>query len=405
MKPPADDETVPDVSRRLLWVTNLAAPYRAPVWSSLAERDSLTVKLLESNAQLAADVSSNRGSDWRSSTYENYKVEALSTWKISRGEARYYILRRLRDVFQVRKFDIIIFGGWESPAYWQLLVAALMLRRFRVGFYESPATTHTYHRGPIAWLRTQFYRSMHRIVVPGPAAKVAVLRMGIKPEVVAQGFNAVDVSRFSTGNGQSYVNQENDIGSHRFLFVGQLIARKRIAQVVEAYADIAGSADRLSIAGVGPLEAELKGLAQNLQVRAYFHGYVDGSHMPALMARSHTLVLTSEQEVWGLVVNEALASGMHVVVSENCGVVPSVYSMRGVYVVREDLSDLPEQMQKSKDAWRGRIPEPEILQFTPAKFAEVFRGVFDFPQSHTEGSARQIESHRMRKSERAHGSE
>lgn len=349
-----------------------------PVWVSLAEKNDVSVGLLESNAQLAEDDLLNRGTDWQLVAPKGFNMEALSTWKIPRGEARYYVLRDIRALFRLRNFDLIVFGGWESPAYWQMLLFSVFFRRRRVAFYESPSNTHRYQYGPIAWMRRRFYRLMHCVVVPGAAARSAVLKMGIRPSALAEGFNAVDVRRFCLALAPQSVDiQPAALKGHRFLFAGQLVPRKRVDRIIESFSQISSSVDQLAVVGTGPLDGELKRLAADLQAPTQFHGYVDGIQMPALMAEKHTLVLSSAEEVWGLVVNEALASGMHVVVAENCGVVPSVRAMPGVFVVREDLSDLAQQMKNSRDAWAGRILEPEILQYTPEKFAGVFQGVFD----------------------------
>lgn len=378
-----NDNLISDTPRtddglKILWVTNLAAPYRIPVWDRLAEKNSLNVMLLESNAQLAKDSSANRGEDWQLVAPEKFSIQAAHTWKVSRGEARYYILRRLASLMQLRRFEVVVFGGWESPAYWQVLLVALLFRCRRVAFYESPPNTHRHQRGPIAWMRCAFYRLMHITVVPGAAARISLSRMGVRAEAIAEGFNAVDVRRFQWALPLHDLNHDAQTGAgHRFLYAGQLIPRKRVDRIIEAFSHIGSVQDQLSIVGVGPMENELTVVADAHRARVRFQGYVDGSLMPALMAENHTLVLASAQEVWGLVVNEALASGMHVVVAENCGVIPSIREMEGVFVAREDLSDLAQQMKNSRDSWTARIVEPEILLHTPEKFAEVFQAAFD----------------------------
>lgn len=368
----ADDRPI------ILWVTNLAAPYRIPVWVSLAACNSLIVMLLESNAQLADDSASNRGEDWQVAASEKFTIQAISTWKFSHGEARYYALRRILPLLRMRRPDVVVFGGWESPAYWQLMFFAILFRCRRVAFYESPSNTHRHRRGPISWMRSLFYKLMHSTVVPGPAARMSLLQMGVNPDAIAEGFNAVDVQRFQSTSSPEASNCSTEIlDGHRFLYAGQLIARKRVDRIIDAFSQIGCDLDQVDIVGVGPLENQLKALAAERRANVFFHGYVDGALMPAMMAETQTLVLSSAQEVWGLVVNEALASGMHVVVAENCGVIPSIRGMPGVFIAREDLSDLAQQMKKSRDAWAGRIRQPEILQHTPEKFADVFQAVFD----------------------------
>lgn len=379
---PVSDHGVPiDVSekklRSVLWVTNLAAPYRVPVWRHLSKKHVLSVALLESNAGLQRDSNANRGRDWLHSRSGDIAYSELPSWKIRRGESRYYMLKSPRSLLAVKNFDAVLFGGWESPAYWSLLAACRAFRVPCVGFYESPRNTMTYRSGVVAWIRSKFFRSMDTVVVPGKAAAEAVESMGVEPARIRQGFNAVDVAQFQRAAVRTSPDDSAAAGTgHRYLYVGRLIHLKRVNSIIEAFIQIAGEDDELTIVGAGSLRQNLHALAGQSERKIRFLEHVENSEMPAVMAQHHTLVLASEREVWGLVVNEALASGMHVVVTENCGVVPSVSSMRGVHVVKSNLIDLSRQMEISKSEWTDRIYEPEILQYTPERFAEVFASAF-----------------------------
>lgn len=357
----------------VLWVTNLAAPYRVPVWQQLAQQYELHVALLESNAGLERDVAANRGRDWLHHEVDEIAFEELPSWKFCHGEARYYVLKRLRSLLLGRKYDVVVFGGWESPAYWSLLASSLLFGAARVGFYESPSNTMTHKSGIIAWMRCRFFRFMNAVVVPGEAAAEAVIAMGVPRNRVVQGFNAVDVSKFYEAG---VIAAESDpkipAAGHRYLYVGRLIPLKRVDEIIKAFACVAEQGDVLTVVGAGPLRTELRALADSIRAKVQFLESLDYGQVPAVMAQNQTLILASDREVWGLVVNEALASGMHVVVTHNCGVVASVRHMSGVYVARTDLTDLGQQMLASKSHWKGRIASPAILQHTPEQFARVF---------------------------------
>lgn len=362
---------------KVLWLTNLAAPYRVPVWNRIGEHCELSVGLLESNSSLSTDIRANRGRDWLHSPEAGVHYVEIPTWKISRGEARYYFLRNFSPVKQIREADLIVFGGWESPAYWVLLILAILFRTGRVGFYESPLNTMRHRAGPIAWIRTAFFRSMHVVVTPGPAATASLNSMGVASSRIVEGFNAVNVKAFHQSAAK--IQDRHDAApepGHSFLYAGQLISRKRVEAIVEAFRQVSRPEDKLTIVGTGDLEHELRELSSSEAGRIFFVPTVDNEEMPSIMAQHHTLVLASLTEVWGLVVNEALATGMHAVVSSNCGVAPSVAGMRGVYLTRADVSDLPAKMIKSREDWAGRITSPAILDFTPERFADRFVAAF-----------------------------
>ncbi|MDP9694961.1 UNVERIFIED_ORG: glycosyltransferase involved in cell wall biosynthesis [Arthrobacter globiformis] len=363
-------------------MTNMAAPYRIPLWQSLQKTAHLHVALLESSSSLASDVEANRGQDWIPSIGNKIDFLEVPTRKVRRGEARYYFLTKFRSILLPRNYDVVVFGGWESPAYWVLLATTKMHNRGCVAFYESTVATMSHHRGPISWMRKRFFASMDSIVVPGPAAREALISIGVPPEKILEGFNAVDVKAFQVLPQPS--DKPKNQG-HSYLYVGQLIARKRVEQIVAAFSSVATPNDTLTIVGSGELEAELRSITKGNKSIS-FMPYVDNRSMPEVMARHNTLVLASSQEVWGLVINEALAGGLHVVVSQNCGVVDSVEHMSGVFVVEPGLSDLAAKMAESRRSWTGPIWNPEILRHTPEEFASVFMAAIN--QSFRSGSRR-----------------
>lgn len=361
---------------RVLWVTNLAAPYRVPLWQALAQSVELTVCLLESPDSLHRDGRNLRGQDWVTRAVPGVRTVTPRCARLTLHEdARLYTLLDPRLIAELHRADVVLLGGWESPAYWQVLTAAKLLGRATVGFYEGIPASHRWRAGPVAAARRAFFAGLDGLVVPGPAAAEAATAIRGHSRGLAVGFNAVDVEAFHeialTAGGRSS-------SGHRYAFVGRLISLKRVPDVIAAFAAIATPDDELFVVGQGPDEAACRAAAERWGVveAVHFVGPLPASSMPALMASVDTLVLASNREVWGLVVNEALAAGRHVVVAENCGAYGSVAGMRGVYAVRAGLDNLEDQLRASRHDWSGPIEDPEILAFTPGRFAETFASAF-----------------------------
>ena len=159
----------------------------------------------------------------------------------------------------------------------------------------------------------------------------ALLAMGVSPGNIYVGFNAVDVEFISAKTDECRGAITSTPG-HHYLYIGQLIYRKNVEALVEAFGRIRGADDTLTIAGTGACESLLRQQVERLGIanRVHFVGLVPYPELPSLLASHHTLVLPSTEEVWGLVANEALAGGLHVVITEACGAAPSIEGMEGV---------------------------------------------------------------------------
>ena len=109
----------------------------------------------------------------------------------------------------------------------------------------------------------------------------------------------------------------------RIVFSGRLIPLKRVGDLIAAFARIA--ADRpeweLVIVGDGPLRAELETLATRAcPGRVRWCGFVQApATLAAIYRACDVLVLPSDRDAWALVINEALAAGLAVVVSDVVG--------------------------------------------------------------------------------------
>ena len=344
---------------RVLWLTNLPAPYRFPIWNRMATQVELKVIFL---------LKRSNWRNWPEPTNKVWKHDYLSfnSWRIS----EYDIIPSFSGAKKILKeIDVAIIGGWESPIFIRTILLARKKRIKVIQFYESTSDSHRFKRGPIAQFRKWILNKSHSVVTISESSKENLINMGIASDKILSMFNPVDVNWF-----YSYAkhHRKNPKMGHHFIYAGQLIPRKNVDIIVRSFAAIRAQHDTLTIVGDGPLAQNLKKLAESLGVAesVIFSGHRSREEIASLYSVSNTLVLASTNEVWGLVVNEALASGLHVVVSEKCGVAQFVQKMRGTYISGTDLQSVQDSMVQSANDWSGYIYEPEILKFTPELFAE-----------------------------------
>ena len=83
--------------------------------------------------------------------------------------------------------------------------------------------------------------------------------------------------------------------------------------------------------GEGPLRETLNFQLSTLDLHAHVHlpGFKPYDELPVYYALANAFVHASTAEQWGLVVNEAIASGLPVIVSNRCGCVPELVGDNG----------------------------------------------------------------------------
>jgi glycosyltransferase involved in cell wall biosynthesis len=144
--------------------------------------------------------------------------------------------------------------------------------------------------------------------------------------------------------------------------------------MIEAFAAIRGDQDRLLMIGDGPERDNLQRLADQLNVSRQLEwlGYISPEHIVPCYGTLHTLVLPSLVEPWGLVVNEALASGRQVVVSNRCGSVANMTGWRGVFETEPTAEGLAIAMAESRAVWKRPILDSEIFEHGIDESAGLF---------------------------------
>ena len=368
---------------RLLWVTNLPAPYRFPAWEALATRHELDVWCL-------GETEGNRDWPLPAPGSHGFSIRRVPSRKISRGEVTLYLPPlTLRDI---STYDAVILGGWESPYYWRLAHAARRQGISTIAFYESTLASQRFSGGMVARFRKRFFGHVAAVITVGSSSTDAVLAMGIERDRIHEGFNSVDVARFARA-----VSERDDLGDdvvpgHRFVFVGQLIPRKNVAALLEAFALMRQRGDSLTIVGEGHLRSSLEVITGRLGVseQVHFTGALLEEEVIGVYSRGHTLVLPSTNEVWGLVANEALAAGLHAVVTSRCGVARDIADMQGVTIVEPRVGSIAAGMQASRDTWGGPISMPEMLDQGADRLAHAVESALggEVPSQPLDGSIR-----------------
>lgn len=128
------------------------------------------------------------------------------------------------------------------------------------------------------------------------------------------GCDTIDNDYFSpSSNKNSYEN-------FSILCVARLVPIKNLDRLLQAWqlVELRKTGYKLIITGSGPEEENLRRLQKSLQLTTVeFKGAIDNEDLPAYYHNSDAFILPSLSETWGLVVNEAMAAGLPVLLSRH----------------------------------------------------------------------------------------
>ena len=319
--------------RRLGVLLTHPVQYYAPLFRRLAESPRCDLAVYFAHRPSPADQGKGFGVafEWDTDLLSGYESRFLEN-RAANPTASTFAgcdTPEISEIIARERFDAFLVMGWHAKSYWQAMRACWATRTPVLARGDSQFGAN----GPTlrAWLRLL----THRQFIPRFAACLAV---GIRSEEYFRFYGArrvvrsphfIDNDHFSLGAAATDVEAVRrgwgvSPGAMVAAFVGKLMPGKRPMDLINAAAASGRGDIHLVFVGDGVLRAECEAAARQLGVAATFTGFCNQSALPSIYAAIDTLVLPSESETWGLVVNEAMACGKPVVVSTAVGCTPDL---------------------------------------------------------------------------------
>lgn len=174
-----------------------------------------------------------------------------------------------------------------------------------------------------------FYRCLSGVLAIGSANAEFYRAMGVPEDHIFSMPYTVDNVRFTEGSRLSDIQRKQlraELGvadeNPIVLYAGKLQARKHPDDLLRAAARLRDRGVRFDvvIVGSGEMAAELFDLTRRLGLgNVHFRGFANQRVLPQIYGASDVFVLPSENEPWGLAVNEAMCSGLPIVASAEIG--------------------------------------------------------------------------------------
>ncbi len=315
---------------------------------------------------------------------------------VGRHEMEFHPWQLTRQLlpFLVRlKPDVVL-----VPSYWHwslyLNIASRLLGARIVMMNESHAGTQK-ARGWKLTLKRLIVSNFHAGLVGGEPHRRHYANLGLPSDLIFTGYDSVDNDHFSKAADAARADADKmrrrlGLPKNFFLSLGRLVEEKNLGALVEAFALVdqqpGPEAHHLVFVGSGPVERDLWALAQQRGLpviyhatgregetrydahlpSVHFYGFRQVEQNPTFYALAKAFVLPSFAEPWGLVVNEAMACGLGVIVAATAGCAEDLVKPgeNGFLFPPESPIDLAERL-------RLFVRTPEIAQ----KFGEASRRI------------------------------
>jgi glycosyltransferase involved in cell wall biosynthesis len=323
---------------RLAIVSSHPIQYHAPLFRALAERVDLHVYFAHRATQdNQAEAGFGVGFDWDTDLTGGYRHSFLRNVSAHPGIYRFdgCDTPDVSAALAVDQPDVVIVFGWHFKSFLQ---AASATRALGIPVMVRTDSHLDEPRSPMRRVMKSiayplFLRRFDIFLPTGTRAAVYLRHYRVSESRIRVVPCCIDVDAFALGARRARENREQiragwGVAGNELvlLFVGKLIDLKRVGDLLDAAAVLVrtGRAVRVVLVGSGPMEAKLRQQALDLHLPVTFAGFVNQSLLPEFYTAADLLVLPSESESWGLVVNEAFACGLPAIVSDRVGCAPDM---------------------------------------------------------------------------------
>jgi glycosyltransferase involved in cell wall biosynthesis len=242
--------------------------------------------------------------------------------------------KRVFDLLNRYKPDAVAINGWSDKGAFAALNWCLQNRVPAIAMSESSAED----QARTSWkegIKKAIVKQFSAGLVGGSRHIKYLTQLGIPEEYIFTGYDVIDNAYFaiqaqSVNEDKEKVSEQLQLPPAYFLTSNRFIEKKNLIRLIHAYAQYRKLADGkawdLVMLGDGELRSQIQETIDKLGLVSHVHlkGFQQYANLPAYYGLAQAFIHASTSEQWGLVVNEAMAAGLPVIVSERCGCAPDL---------------------------------------------------------------------------------
>jgi glycosyltransferase involved in cell wall biosynthesis len=372
------------MSARLVILTEIISPYRIPLFNALAHRPEIDLHVIfmaETDQHLR---------QWQVYKEEiQFSFQVLPSWRKRVGKYNVLLNRGVGSALAAARPDAVLCGGYSYVTSWQALRWAQS--RGIPFLLWSESNSQDLRRGYalVEWLKKRFLRKCQAFVVPGQSAGEYLVAHEIKNSIIFTAPNAVDNDFFSSRAAviradAAATRARLGLPNRYFLFTGRLVKEKGVFDLLSAYDRLDSTIrEQIGLVFVGDgscrkqLEDRAATVSQETKGTIKFAGFAQREQLAEYYALADVMILPTYSDPWGLVVNEAMACGLPVIVSRAAGAAADLVkdNWNGWLVPTGDVTALTAAMQSIASqpelrATMGANSFEHVMNYSPDAWAQ-----------------------------------
>ena len=316
---------------KLAIITTHPVQYNAPLFRLLTERKKINIKVFYTWSQTESGVKFDPGFgktiEWDIPVLDGYAFSFVENISEKPGSHHYKGINNPTLIKEIQEWnaDSLLVYGWNFKSNLKAMrffknKIPVLFRGDSTLLNEKPGFKKIIRRTVLKYI----YSFVDIAMYAGVANKAYFITHGFREKQLVFMPHAIDNKRFAA-------NEENLLAGKAlkqklhipdnalvFLFAGKLDENKNAVLLIDAFNDCNDEESYLLIVGNGSQEENLKNRHKGNKNIAFLD-FQNQQQMPALYSASDVFVLPSNSETWGLAVNEAMAAGKAIILSDACG--------------------------------------------------------------------------------------
>ena len=297
--------------KKILWVTNIPSPYRVDFFNLLGETCKLKV-IFERNQ------SDERNEVWYGKNYTNFDYVFLKGFKYKADSLiSLSIIKYLK-----REYDTIFISNPMTPIG---IISTTYLKLFKIPFVIEGDGAFIPKKENFlkAKLKRFLLKGAKNYFSTGEAHRKYYVHYGVKEnQIIWYPFSSVlekDIAKSPpTEEQKSLLKKKYNVDNVPIiLFVGQFIERKGVDLLLEIVEKIKEPVQVLLIGGSMAQLSNLVSKKINSNIKVI--EFINPKQLTEYYNLSDLFILPTRKDIWGLVVNEAMARGLPVITTLDCG--------------------------------------------------------------------------------------